>query len=82
VNQEVEAEFRKGQGTSDQIAKISGIIGKAKELQKNIYFCFTDCPKAFDCVVTTNWEILKRNKTTRPLYLLLEKPICKSRSNS
>ena len=71
VNQEIEAAFRKGQGISDQIAKISGIIGKAKELQKNIYFCFIYYPKAFDCVVTTNWEILKRDETIRPPYPLL-----------
>ena len=47
---EVQAGFRKGRGTRDQIANIHWIIEKAKEFQKNIYFCFIDCTKAFDCV--------------------------------
>ena len=46
----VQAGFRKGRGTRDQIAKIHGIIEKAREFQKNIYFCFIDYAKAFDCV--------------------------------
>ena len=46
----VKAGFRKGRGTRDQIAKIHWIIEEAKEFQKNIYFCFTDYSKAFDCV--------------------------------
>ena len=50
-----EARFRKGRGTRDQIANIFWIIEKAREFQKNIYFCFTDYAKAFDCVITTNW---------------------------
>ena len=53
MNQElpdVQAGFRKGRETRDQIANIHWIIDKAKELQKNIYFCFTDYAKAFDCV--------------------------------
>ena len=53
VNQElpdVQAGFRKGRGTRDQIAKILWIIEKAREFQKNIYYCFIDYPKAFDCV--------------------------------
>ena len=53
VNRElpdVQAGFRKGRGTGDQIANICWIIEKAREFQKNIYFCFIDCPKAFDCV--------------------------------
>ena len=45
-----QAGFRKGRGTRDQIANICWIIEKARELQRNIYFCFTDYPKAFDCV--------------------------------
>ena len=52
VNRElpdVQAPFRKGRGTSDQIANIHWIIKKARELQKNIYFCFIDYAKAFDC---------------------------------
>ena len=47
---DVQASFRKGRGTRDQIANIHWIIKKAREFQKNIYFCFTDSSKAFDCV--------------------------------
>ena len=47
---DVQAEFRNSRGTRDQIANIRWIIEKAKELQKNIYFCFIDYAKAFDCV--------------------------------
>ena len=53
VNQEhpnVQAQFQRGRGTRDQIANIHWIIEKARELQKNIYFCFIDYAKAFDCV--------------------------------
>ena len=53
MNQElpdVQAGFRKARGTKDQIANMCWIIEKARELQKNIYFCFTDYAKAFDCV--------------------------------
>ena len=46
---DVQAGFRKGRGTRDQIANICWIIEKAREFQKNIYFCFIDCVKAFDC---------------------------------
>ena len=56
-----QAGFRKGRGTRDQIVNIRWIIEKAREFQKNIYFCFLDYAKAFDCVdhITTNWKILK-----------------------
>ena len=57
VNRElsdVQAGFRKGRGTTDQIANIRWIIKKAREFQKNIYFCFIDYAKAFDCVDHTN----------------------------
>ena len=47
---DIEAGFRKGRRTRDQIANMSWIIEKAREFQKNIYFCFTDYTKAFDCV--------------------------------
>ena len=47
---DVQAGFRKGRGTRDQISKLHWIIGKAREFQKNIYFCFTGYTKAFDCV--------------------------------
>ena len=63
VNRElpdVQAGFRKGRGTRDQIANIRWIIKKAREFQKNIYFCFIDYAKAFDCVDHNKlWEILK-----------------------
>ena len=51
----VQACFRKGRGTSDQIANIRWIIEKAREFQKNIYFCFIDYAKAFDCVDYNKW---------------------------
>ena len=63
MNQElpyVQARFRKGRGTRDQIANICWIIGKAREFQKNTYFCFIDYAKAFDCVDHNKlWKILK-----------------------
>ena len=63
VNRElsdVQAGFRKGRGTRDQIASICWIIGKATEFKKSIYFCFTDYAKAFDCVDHNKlWNILQ-----------------------
>ena len=57
---DVQAGFRKGRGTRDQIANIHWIIEKAREVQKNIYFCFTDYAKAFDCVDHNKmWKTLK-----------------------
>ena len=57
---DVQAGFRKGRGTRDQIANICWIIGKAKKFQKNIYFCFIDYAKAFDCVDHNQlWKTLK-----------------------
>ena len=57
---DVQAAFRKGRGTRDQIANIRWIIEKAREFQKNISFCFIDYPKAFDCVGHNKlWKILK-----------------------
>ena len=57
---DVQAGFRKGRGTRDQIANICWIIKKAREFQKNIYFCFIDYVKVFDCVDHSNlWKILK-----------------------
>ena len=56
---DVQAEFRKGRGTRDQIANIHWIIEKVRKFQKNIYFCFIDYAKAFDCVDHSKlWEIL------------------------
>ena len=60
----VQAGFRKGRGTRDQIAKIHWIVEKAREFQKNIYFCFIDYAKAFDCVDHSKlWKILKEMGT-------------------
>ena len=57
---DVQAGFRKGRGTRDQIANICSIIEKVREFQKNIYFCFNDYAKAFDCVDHNNlWKNLK-----------------------
>ena len=57
---DVQAGFRKGRGTRDQIANIHWIMEKAREFQENIYFCFIDCAKAFDCVDHNKlWTILK-----------------------
>ena len=76
------AGFRKGRGTRDQIANIYWIIEKAREFQKNIYFYFIDYTKAFDCVDHNElWNIL-RDGNTRPPDLPLEKPVCRSGSNS
>ena len=57
---DVQARFRKGRGTRDQIANIRWIMGKAREFQKNIYFYFIDYAKAFDCVDHNKvWKILR-----------------------
>ena len=57
---DVQAGFRKGSRTRNQNVSISWIIEKAREFQKNVYFCFTDYPKAFDCVDHNKlWKILK-----------------------
>ena len=79
---DVQADFRKGRGTRDQIANICWIIEKAREFQKNIYFCFIDYAKAFDCVDHNKLENSERDGTTRPPYLPPEKSVCRSRSNS
>ena len=79
---DVQAGFRKGRGTRDQIVNICWIIDKAREFQKNIYFCFIDHTTAFDCVDHNElWKIL-RNGSTIPPYLLPEKPVCRTRGNS
>ena len=79
---DVQAGFRKGIGTRDQIANIRWIMGKAREFQKNIYFCFIDYAKAFDCVDHNKLENSETDGNTRPPDLLLEKPICRLGSNS
>ena len=75
VNRElpdVQAGFRKGRGTRDQIANICWIVEKAREFQKNIYFCFIDYAKAFDCVDHNQLsKILKEMRIPDPLTCLL-----------
>ena len=67
----LKAGFRKGRGTRDQIANIQWIIKKARDFLPNIYFCFIDCAKAFECVITTNWKILKEMGIPDHLICLL-----------
>ena len=75
VNRElpdVQAGFRKGRGTRDQTANIRWIIEKAREFQKNIYFCFIDYAKAFGCVdLNKLWKILKEMGIPNHLIYLL-----------
>ena len=69
---DVQAGFRKGRGTRDQIANICWIIKKAREFQKNIYLCFIDCAKAFDCVDHNKlWKIPKEMRIPDHLTCLL-----------
>ena len=78
---DVQAGFRKGRETRDQIANISWIINKTREFQSSIYFCFIDYAKAFDCVDHNKlWEIPK--ELGIPPDLPLEKSVCRSGSNS
>ena len=79
---DVQAGFRKGRGTRDQIANIRWIIEKAREFQENIYFCFIEYAKAFDCVDHNKLENSERDGNTRPPDLPLNKPICRSGRNS
>ena len=84
MNQElpdVKGGFRKGRGTRDKIANICWIIEKVR-VPENIYFCFTEYTKAFDCVDHNKLENSERDGNTRPPDLPLEKPICRSGSNS
>ena len=78
--QDVQAGFRKGKGTRDQIANIRWIMEKAREFQKNIYFCFIDYAKAFDSVDHNKlWNILQEMGIPDPPP---EKSVCRLRSNS
>ena len=74
------AGFRKGRGTRDQIANICWIIEKARECQKNMYFCFIDYAKVFDCVDHNKLKNSSRDGNTRPPYLPPEKSVCRSGS--
>ena len=79
VNRElpdVQAGFRKGRGIRDKIANIRWIIKKAREFQKNIYFCFIDNAKVFDCGSQQTVENSSMDGNTRPSYLSPEKPVC------
>ena len=73
---------RKGRGTRDHIANISWTIKIAREFQKNIYFCFIDYAKAFDCVDHNKLENSEGGENIRPPYLTREKSVFRSRSNS
>ena len=79
---DIQAGFRKDRGTRDQIANIPWITEKAREFQKNIYFCFIDYTNAFDCVSHRKLENSERNGNARPPYLPPKKFVCRSRSNS
>ena len=79
---DVQAGFREGRGTRDQVANIRWIMEKAREFQKNIDFCFIDYAKAFDCVDHNKLENSERDGNTRPPNLPLEKSVCRSGSNS
>ena len=77
---DVQAGFRKGRGTRDQIANICWIMEKAREFQKNIYFCFIDYAKAFDCVITINcgkffkgWEYQTTWPASWEIYIQVRK---------
>ena len=85
VNRElpdVQTGFRKGRGTRDQIANICWIMESKRVPEKNIYFCFIDYAKAFDCMDHNKLENSERDGNTRPPDQPLEKPICRSGSNS
>ena len=71
---DVQAALRKARGTRDQIANIHWIVEKAREFQKNIYFCFIDYAKALDSVDHNKLENAERNGNTRPPDLPLEEP--------
>ena len=78
---DVQAGFRKGRGTRDQIANILWIIEKAREFQKNIFFCFIDIAKAFDCVHHNKLQkILKEMGTPDHLTFLLRNLYAGSKS--
>ena len=78
---DIQAGFKKGRGTRDQIANICWIIEKAREFPKNIYFCFIDYAKAFDCVDHNKLQNSLRDGNTRPPHLPPEKSICRSKRN-
>ena len=72
---DVQAGFRKGKGTRDQVSNVHWLFERAREFQKNIYFCFIDYAKDFDCVDHNRLENFLRDGNTRPPYLTHEKPV-------
>ena len=79
---DVQAGFIEGRAIRDQIANNRWIMEKAREFQKNIYFCFIDYAKDFDCVDHNRLENSERDGNPRPPDLPPEKSVCRSRSNS
>ena len=79
---DLQAGFRKGRGTRDQVANICWVIEKAREFQKNIYFYFIDYAKAFDCVDHNKLENTWRYGNAAPPDLTPEKSVCRSRNIS
>ena len=78
----IQAGFRRGRGTRGQIANVCWIKEKAREFQKNNYFCFIDYAQAFDCMDHNKLENSERDGNTRTPDLPPEKSVCRSRSNS
>ena len=79
---DVQAGFRKGRGTKNQVANIHWIIEKAREFQKNIYFCLLTTLKPSTVWITTNCGKFLNDRYTRPPYLPPAKPVCRSRNSS
>ena len=78
---DVQAGFRKGRGTRDQMSTSSGSSKKQESSRKSIYFCFIDYAKDFDCVNRNKLENSERDGSTRPPELPPEKSVCRSRRN-
>ena len=79
---DVQASSRKGRGTRDQIANIHWIIEKAREFQKNIYFCFIDYAKAFACMGQNKLRKILKEMAIPDHLTCPEKSVCRSESNS
>ena len=79
---DVQAGFRKGRGTRDQVANTRWIMEKAREFQKNIYLCCIDYVKAFDCVNHNKLCKILSDGNSRPPHLPIKKPVCTSGCNS
>ena len=79
---DVKVSFRKGRGSRDRIANIHWVIEKARKFLENIYLCFTDYTKTFDCMDHNRLQNSLRDGNPRPYYLPSEELVCRSRSNS